>query len=260
MENLEQYIRNHESSLNGVISRKLDSNSLTNSFISSRIVSNINNSIQKDFGGTNQKSIQYKYHSNRPQRSQQNSTTTTSISRIGSHGKAAVPKVALSTPTSASVASSNSNYNNSAPQSEVVSPSSLGSIEKQLEDFSFRLNSLKMKRSLQLQQLHQLILTDIAIEETAYYGNETDNAIQQADEEYNNFVSMGNQMFDTTHSTGSRITDDTDIDIVELPSEWSPHTSGRTATLQNLLRELDVEKNRSMKAKSLDDLLGYQTD
>lgn len=258
MENLELYIRNHESSLDGVIGRKLDrsnNNSISNGFISSRIVSNINKSIQKDCDNS-QRSVQYKYHSNRPQRSQ--NSATASISRIGgSHGKSTIPKEASSNPTLAFVATT---YNNSIPQCAVDSPfASLGSIEKQLEDFSFRLNSLKMKRTLQLQQLHKLILTDIAIEDTAYYGNETDNAIQQADEEYHHFLSMGQQTFHTPHSTDSSIADGTDI--VELPSEWNQHAnSGRTATLQNLLRELDAEKNRSMKAKSLDDLLGYQTD
>ena len=255
MENLERYIRKHEGSLDGVINRKLDRFDLSNNFITSRIVPNFSQTIRNDDGNNKQSSIQYKYHSNRPQRIQ---NRVSSNSCVGvNNGKSAPLKGASSTPISNNATATPSNHHSTT---EVVSPlTSFGSIEKQLEDFSFRLNSLKMKRSLQIHQLHQLILTDIAIEETSRYENETDNAIHQADEEYNHFLSMGDHTLHVVKSMGSSLSEITEP--AEFPSTtWSPHSSGRIVAMQNLLRELDAEKNRSAKSKSLDDLLGYQTD
>jgi len=145
------------------------------------------------------------------------------------------------------------------------------SLEKQLESFTLNLNALKFQRSLQIKQLHQLLLMEIDLEDTCFI--DVDRISHVDDDEYNQF--MTNENIDNSFPPNPQEFDENENSSHN--SFLNTRTSHRSKpSLQELLTELQTERARiesgssvrnsnvshskkviSSSNQALDELLGY---
>ena len=235
---LEKYIANHEeSTLDSVINRKLNNSNVSkpeHSLLDARIVSH------------------YKYHSNRPQKTR---LMLSNIEKKASHNVSLKneKRISLSMKESSDLASKNK---------PLPAPLGIGqsyiSLEKELEAFSLHLNSLKTQRSIQIKQIHQLLMIDIALEDTLNTDFFIEDRKIDVDVEFDQFIAVGQSFL---HQ--EQLPDDNSIFLNDTERKKSTDkNSHKTVLLEHLLNELDAEKQRlsSSTSSTLDSLLGFQSD